>query len=330
MTRTALVIGGTRFIGRFTVEEFLEADYDVYMLNRGHHENPFAETEDVTHVEGDRTDRSALERAAAAADPDVVIDCVAYYPEDVETAVEIFEDVEGYVYISSGDAYDREEIPKREGETPLRPCTAEQATDDSGETYGNRKAEGDRVVFEAAERGVSAMSVRPCIVYGPHDYTERLDFWIDRVAAHDRVLVPGDGDNVWHRAYVADVAHALRVVAERGEPGESYNVGDRRLVTLREMVTVIADTLDRDVDVVAAGERALAAGDLEPSDYVLYRDYPHVLDTCKLAALGWESTPIEKAMARTVTAHLDSDRDGSEHDPGRSAEERVLGVLETL
>ncbi|MFB6235349.1 MAG: NAD-dependent epimerase/dehydratase family protein [Halopenitus sp.] len=330
MADSALVIGGTRFIGRHVVEDLRENGYEVTMLNRGNHENPFAGAEDVTHVEGDRTDDTDLRTAKLSAEPDVVIDCVAYYPADVEAAVEVFEDVDGYVYISSGDAYGAEEIPKREGETELRPCTAEQATDESHDTYGNRKAEGDRVVFEAAENGVNAMAVRPCIVYGPHDYTERLDYWIDRVANYDRVVVPGDGQNVWHRAYVEDVASALRVVAERGEPGEAYNVGDRQLVTLEEMVDLIADVLDTDCEVVTAGADALASGSLEPDDFVLYRDYPHVLDTCKLADLGWESTPLEEAMHRTAIEHLESDRDGSEHDPGRQAEERVLGVLDTL
>jgi len=86
---------------------------------------------------------------------------------------------------SSGVAYGRGD-PLREGETPLHECTLEQATDDSFETYGNRKAEGDRAVFAAAEDGVRAMAVRPPIVYGPHDHTERLDWWIDRVNARPR------------------------------------------------------------------------------------------------------------------------------------------------
>jgi nucleoside-diphosphate-sugar epimerase len=325
----ALVIGGTRFIGRHVVEDLREHGYDVTIFNRGTHENPFEDAADVAHVRGDRTDDGDLADAAAT-DPDLVIDCVAYYPRDVRTATRVFDDVDAYVYISSGDAYGREEIPKREGETPLEPCTEEQATDDSGETYGNRKAEGDRAIFEAADRGVNAFSVRPCIVYGPHDYRERLDYWIDRVNRFDRVVVPGDGQNVWHRAYVEDVASALRIVGERGEPGRAYNVGDRRLVTLEESIDLIADALETDVEVVHAGPRELAAGDLAPEDFILHRDYPHVMDTNDLAALGWESTPLETAMERTVEDHLDSDRDGSEFDPGREAEEAVLGVLDTL
>ncbi|WP_158057644.1 NAD-dependent epimerase/dehydratase family protein [Halorussus halophilus] len=327
---TALVIGGTRFIGRHLVSDLLDHDYDVTIFNRGNHDNPFADDEHVTHVEGDRTNETALELAKERVEPDAVFDCVAYAPREVRAATEIFSDAEAYVYISSGDAYGNEEIPKREGETELRPCSAEQATDDSGDSYGNRKAEGDRAIFEAAERGVNAFSVRPCIVYGPHDYTERLDYWIERVASYDRVVVPGDGDNVWHRAYVEDVASALRIVAEEGTPGECYNVGDRQLVTIDEMLELIAEALDTDLEIVHAGRNELAAADLSPDDFILYRDYPHVLDTDRLANLGWDSTPLAEAMERTVVEHLESDRDGAEYDPGREAEERVLGVLETL
>ena len=327
---TALVIGGTRFIGRHLVADLLEHDYDVTIFNRGRHDDPFADDDRVGHVAGDRTNDSALEAASTDVEPDAVFDCVAYFPREVRAATEIFADVEAYVCVSSGDAYGREEIPKREDETPMRPCTEEQAVDDSGETYGNRKAEGDRAIRAAANRGVNALAVRPCIVYGPHDYTERLDFWIDRVNRFDRVIVPGDGTNVWHRAYVEDVASALRIVAERGDAGEIYNVGDRRLVTLEEMVERITESLDTDVEIVHAGPRELAAGDLAPEDYVLYREYPHVLSTAKLASLGWESTSLEEAMDRSVEDHLASDRDGSEYDPGREAEERVLGILDTL
>ena len=327
---SALVIGGTRFIGRHLVDDLLDNDYDVTIFNRGNHDDPFADDGRVAHVEGDRTNDSALELARDEVDPDAVFDCVAYKPKDVRAATEIFSDADAYVYISSGAAYGVEEIPKREEETELCACTPEQATDDSPSSYGPRKAEGDRAVFAAADRGVNAMSVRPCIVYGPDDYTERLNFWVDRVANHDRVVVPGDGTNVWHRAYVEDVASALRVVAEAGTPGEAYNVGDRRLVTLGEMVEVVADALDTDVEVVTASERELSTADLSTDDYVLYREYPHVLDTNKLAALGWESTPVDEAMARTVADYRESDRDGSEHDPGREKEERALGVLDTI
>ncbi|MFB6124599.1 MAG: NAD-dependent epimerase/dehydratase family protein [Halanaeroarchaeum sp.] len=326
----ALVIGGTRFIGRHLVDDLLEHDYDVTIFNRGNHENPFAEDDRVTHVEGDRTNDSALERAAETVAPDVVFDVVAYYPGDVASATRIFADVDAYVYVSSGSAYRDEEIPKREDETAILECSADEAVDDSHETYGKRKAEGDREVVRAADRGVNAMSVRPPIVYGPYDYTERLDYWHHRVANDDRIVVPGDGTNVWQRVFVGDLARALRIVAEEGTPGDIYNAGDRDAVTIDRMVELIADAMDEDVDVVHASERELSIVDLDLEAFPLFRPYPHLLATEKLAALGWESTPLSDAMAATVAEHLESDRDGTERGPDRETEERVLDVLGTV
>jgi hypothetical protein len=72
-------------------------------------------------------------------------------------------------------------------------------------------------------------------------------------------------------------------------------------------------------------------GRSRPDESVLYHHlesrHPHVLDTCKLASLGWESTPVERSIARTVEVSLASGRDGSAFDPGRNAKERVLDAL---
>ena len=330
MTDRALVVGGTRFIGRHTVSELLGAGYEVTILNRGTHPNPFDADDRVAHVEGDRTNDPDLRRAALKVTPDIVIDCVAYRPRDVHTAVDVFADVDAYVYVSSGSAYGAERVPKREGETPLHPCSVEAATDDTDASYGPRKAEGDRAVFAAADRGVNAMSVRPTVVYGPHDYTGRFDYWIDRVDTHDRVVVPGEGASLWQLAYVGDVARALRIVAERGSPGEAYNVGDGHAPILREWVESVAEACDTDVDPVFASERELGAVGLSADAFPLYRDYPHLLDTTKLRGLGWESTPRDRALAETVAEHRASERTGRENGPDRDAEERLVDVLDTV
>ena len=327
---SALVIGGTRFIGRHTVEDLLKHGYEVTLFNRGTRPNPFTETDRVKHIEGDRTDEAALEAAARTVEPKIVLDFVAYHPGEVRTATEIFADVDAYVYVSSGAAYEPINIPKREDETALRPCDEQKATDDSSETYGNRKAAGDRQIFAAADRGVNAMSVRPTVVYGPHDYTERLDYWIDRVNRHDRIIVPGDGTYLMHRVFVEDVAAALRLVAESGTPGEAYNVADRHLVDLKGMVMLVETALGTDVEITYASDRELATVDHEGEDFPMYRGFPHVMSTGKLAALGWSSTPLQEAMNRTVEEHLDSERTGRDLGPDREAEEAVLDILDTI
>jgi nucleoside-diphosphate-sugar epimerase len=323
---TALIIGGTRFIGRYTVEEFRDAGYDVTTFNRGRHDDPFADDDSVSQVTGDRRDRDALERAHETVDPDVVVDCVAYFPADVRTATDVFAD-STYVYVSSGAAYGVDRTPKREGETPLADCSPEQAITDSTETYGPRKAEGDRVVFAAAEAGVRAMSVRPTVVYGPHDYTERFAYWIDRVDSYDRIVVPQDGLSLWQMVYVEDVASALRTVAEEGTAGEAYNVGDEHAPTLAEWIDLLVETCATDVETVGASARELATEGIEPTDFPIYRRPPHLLSTAKLRRLGWSATDHATALDRTVAEHRASGRTGREHGPDRTVERSLIERL---
>lgn len=318
----AFVIGGTRFIGRYLVDELLDHGYRVTLFNRGRHENPFADDSRVDRITGDRHSRADLEAAVEVA-TEAVFDCVAYYPEDVRVATKLL-DPDAYVYISSGSAYGREDLPKREGVTPLEPCSPTAATSDDPSTYGARKAEGDRVVETAAENGVSAMSIRPPIVYGPHDYTERLAFWVDRVRRYDEVVVPGDGTNIWHRAYVADVARAMRIIAENGTPGAAYNVGDRRLTTLRELVEMLAEIQGTTTDIRLRSPAQLEDAGIDPDAYPFYRSYPHILSTAKLSGLGWDTTDRHEALATTVNAHQEHGRTGEEQGPPRAAERSLL------
>ncbi|MXR41075.1 NAD-dependent epimerase/dehydratase family protein [Halobaculum sp. WSA2] len=323
---TALFVGGTRFIGRHTVEAFLEAGYEVTTVTRGQHADPFADREGVTNRTGDRTLGEDLEAARDAVEPDVVVDFVGLHPGEVREATDVFADAR-YVFVSSGSAYVPEDVPMREGATDLHPCEPEQEDDDGAETYGPRKAECDRAVFAAAERGIEAMAVRPMLVQGPHDYTERFGYWVNRVAEHDEVLVPGDGGSLLHRVYVEDLARALLLVAEEGEPGEAYNAADRSAYSLDRSLELIADGLDTDVTPVHASERELAAHGVEPGAFPLYTPSPMLASTGKLAALGWESTPPAEYVAETARVHVDAGVTGPKEAPDREATEAVIAAL---
>lgn len=329
----ALVIGGSGFIGRHTVEELLNNDYTVSTVARGKHDDPFAERGEVTSYRGDRNERATLESVRDEAEPDVVIDLCGFYPQQVETATEVFADIDAYVFVSSASAYDTDQLrlPSREGD-PLHEFTPEHAEDESMASYGPRKAEGDRICFQAAADGVNAMVVRPVCVYGPYDHTERHDYWFHRVNTYDRILVPGDGDSTFHRIYVEDLARALRVVAERGEPGEAYNAAERQTAWLDLTIRLAATTLDTDVEVVHASPRELAQVDLSPMDFPLYLPVPGVAASEKLASLGWTSTPLEETFARTIEEHLESDRTGADsetHDFGIDRTDEVA-LIERL
>lgn len=323
----ALVIGGTRFIGRHSVAELLENDYQVTLFNRGHHPNPFADEPAVDHIEGDRTNRENIELLADQENPDIIVDFVAYQPGNVSTILDTFPDVEKYVYVSAGDVYADARIPLREEEVDLEPCTEKEAQDTTMATHSARKAEGDRRIFEAAEEGINATSVRPFKVYGPYDYEPEFAYWINRVSNYDRVVVPGDGGSVMHSVYVKDVARAIRLVAEEGQPGVAYNVASRHAMTLEEIITRIADSLGKSVQVIHLSEHDLALGDLQPGDFPLYVSHPTVAATEKLASLGWDSTPPQRAINETVEDILANEHPTPEIGPDRTAIKNILSTM---
>lgn len=333
---TVLTIGGARFMGRYTVLEFLDRADDVTLFTRGKTPIPF-DDDAVDHVEGDRRNEDDLRAAAKRVDPDVVVDFAAFYPADVRTATDVFADVDAYVYVSSTSAYDRSaSYCAREGASPLYEYpddgeTGEGETCDGGSgdaepSYGECKAEGDRIVFAAADRGVNAISVRPTAIYGPYDPTERQNYWIERIDRFDRIVVPGEDDRTpIPLGYVEDVARAIRLLVERGEPGEAYNVASRSTPTIDDLVGHVADALDTSVTVAHVPRRDLASVGLDPGDFPFCRETPYVVSTEKLASLGWESTPFETGVEQAVADHLDRRPDWS--GPSRETEERLLTAL---
>jgi 2'-hydroxyisoflavone reductase len=325
---SALLVGGTRFIGRYTVEELLAHDYDITLFTRSEHNNPFESDDRVNHVQGDRNEREDLERAFEAVAPDLVVDFVVRFPKQARVAADVFSEANAYVYVSSGSAYAGvSDIPLREDETPLHDCTDEQAIDESTETYGPRKAECDRLVTDAATDDFRAVAVRPMLVYGPHDYTERFDYWLSLVTEYDNVLVPGNGDSVLHRAFVGDVASALRIAGERGKAGEAYNVADRSATTIDGALELAANVMNTDVDLVHTAECDLAIEDLTLMDFPHVAPQPAIAATEKLHALGWNSIPLTAAMERTIEEHRESTRDGSESGPPRERTEAIIDRL---
>lgn len=333
---TVLTIGGARFMGRYAVRAFLDRGDDVTLFTRGKTPIPF-DSDDVDHVQGDRRNEDDLRAAAEGVDPDVVVDFAAFYPADVRTATEVFADVDAYVFVSSTSAYDRSaSYCAREGASPLYEYPGDRGTDedetrdggpgDAEPSYGERKAEGDRVVFAAADRGIDAISVRPTAIYGPYDPTERQNYWIERIDRFDRIVVPGEDDRTpIPLGYVEDVARAITLVVERGEPGEAYNVASRSTPTIDDFVGHVADALGTSVTVAHASRGDLASVGLDPGDFAFCRATPYVVSTEKLASLGWESTPFEMGVERAVADHLDRRPDWS--GPSRETEERLLAAL---
>jgi 2'-hydroxyisoflavone reductase len=180
-----LVLGGTKFLGRAVVEEALARGHEVTLFNRGR-TNPELFL-DAEKMRGDRTeDLSSL----AGRSWDAALDMSTFLPRAVRLSTDALRDcVQRYVYVSSISAYADQSVRPVEG-NPV----AVLADPDSErlEDYGALKAMCEQTVQDAfGERG---LVIRPGLIVGPHDPTDRFTYWPRRIAKGGRVLAPGPPD----------------------------------------------------------------------------------------------------------------------------------------
>jgi len=184
-----LIIGGTRFLGRHLVDAALARGHTVTLFNRGK-SNPdlFPQLETI---QGDREhDIGKL----AGRTWDAVIDTCGYVPRIVRlSATSLERSVGRYVFISSISAYaslSKVGVNESDPLGTMEDETVEQITD---VTYGPLKVLCEKAVQEVY--GERALIIRPGLIVGPNDPTDRFTYWPVRVARGGDVLAP-DGPAV--------------------------------------------------------------------------------------------------------------------------------------
>lgn len=180
-----LILGGTVFLGRHLVEAATARGHSVTLFNRGQH-NPDLYPE-AEKLRGDRDgDLSALQGRRW----DAVIDTCGYVPRAVRATAELLAGaVDHYTFISSISVYTDFHSPGMDETAPVGTLADETVEEVTGETYGPLKA----LCEQAAERALPGrvLNIRPGLIVGPHDPTDRFTYWPVRVARGGEVLAPG-------------------------------------------------------------------------------------------------------------------------------------------
>jgi 2'-hydroxyisoflavone reductase len=211
-----LFLGGTKFLGRATVEEALRRGHDVTLFNRGE-TNPelFPETEKL------RGDRAVDLSPLAGREWDAVIDPSGYVPHVVRASAEALAGSVGhYLFVSSISAYGDQSGRNDEGsptaELGDQPVD-ELVMDEEGGNYGALKALCEQVVAEVyPDRHTN---VRAGLIVGAHDPTGRFTYWPHRVTRGGEVLAPGPPERTVQFVDVRDLAAWMLDAAERGVSG---------------------------------------------------------------------------------------------------------------
>jgi len=210
-----LILGGTRFLGRHLVESALRRGHEVTLFNRGQ-TNPglFPQVETIL---GDREhDIEKLTQVDRAWD--AVIDVAGYVPRIVRlsaTGLEI--SVSRYVFISSISVYESFKKIGIDESDPVGKLEDETVEEVTGETYGPLKALCEKTVQDIY--GERALIIRPGLIVGPHDPTDRFTYWPVRVARGGEVLAPEKPDAPIQIIDVRDLADFIIKSIEENRPG---------------------------------------------------------------------------------------------------------------
>ncbi len=172
-----LVLGGTRFLGRHFVDVALTAGHEVSIFTRGREPTRWGDA--VTRLVGNRDpDIAPGLDALEVGDWDSVVDTSGYLPRHVRAAAALLEDrVAHYLFVSSLSVYSDASRADQDESAALA-SLADPASEDVATHYGALKAACEREVQSVF--GERALIIRPGLIVGPHDPTDRFSYWVAR------------------------------------------------------------------------------------------------------------------------------------------------------
>jgi 2'-hydroxyisoflavone reductase len=224
-----LILGGTGFIGPHMVESARARGHTITLFNRGKtHPELFPEVEKL------RGDRDGQLDALKGRKWDAVIDTSGYVPRIVKMSAELLAPaVKQYVFISSISVFPEDVKPGANESTPVLQLT-EPGSEDVRKHYGALKAVCEKTV-EAAMPGRTT-SVRPGLIVGPGDPTDRYTYWPVRIDRGGETLAPGSGDDKVQYIDARDLAPWIVHCIERGTMGVFNAVGPEKPLTMSAML----------------------------------------------------------------------------------------------
>ncbi|EPY7710413.1 SDR family oxidoreductase [Bacillus pacificus] len=259
-----LILGGTRFLGRAFVEEALNRGHEVTLFNRGTNQEIFPEVEQLI---GDRNgDVSSLENRKW----DVVVDTCGFSPHHIRNVGEVLKDnIEHYIFISSLSVY-KDWIPHHIKEDYiLQPePTAEQIKAvENGEISPYEHYGALKVLCEKEAEKYwpgRVLHVRAGLLSGMFDYTDRLPYWIQRIAKGGKVLVPGRKDRPVQIVDIKDVANWGLNMAENNKVGTFNVTGPNYELTMEELLNTCKKVPNSDATFVWVDESFMNEHKVQP------------------------------------------------------------------
>lgn len=241
-----LVLGGSRFLGKTFIETALEQNHEITIFNRGTNN---VHLKDVEILTGDRNgDLHNLKGRRW----DAVLDTSGLAPFTVRNTTQLLKDsVEQYTFISSISVY-KDWVPDHITEDyPIQQLSIEKAdqltigkTNIPMEHYGAFKALSEL----EAEKNMPGrvLNIRAGQLVGPYDYTDRLPYWVDRVASGGTILAPGNPNRNVQLIDNVDLSKWILSMMEQRKAGTFNSTGPHYSLTMAQLLESCKQVMNSD------------------------------------------------------------------------------------
>ncbi|HET9341876.1 MAG TPA: NAD-dependent epimerase/dehydratase family protein [Candidatus Eremiobacteraceae bacterium] len=294
-----LIIGGSNFLGPHVIDALLRRDHRVTAFNRGR--NPSQSRPGVEHVVGDRA--TDLERLRGRKF-DAVVDTCGYFPRIVALSVEMLAPaIASYVFVSSISVYVDPIEPPRDEKSELATIADPTIEEITPESYGPLKALCEKAVIDGADG--RALVVRPGLIVGPLDPTDRFTYWPHRAALGGEMLVPGEPGHNISFIDVRDLAEFIAGSVERGTSGVFNASGDTTKSTMGDLIESCLRLSDTRTKATWVDEQFVKAEEIAP-----WSELPAWIPTgedtlmwassAKAVAAGLAYRPLDETVRATL------------------------------
>ncbi len=251
-----LILGGTLFLGRHLVRELSERGHSVSTFTRGR--TTADDGFEVTRYIGDRDGQlGALPRDGW----DAVIDTSAHWPSWVAASAAHLARAKRYLYTSSISVYDIRHPEIGDGICPFEEMPPNAREGDMS-AYGPFKRRSEDVV-RAVFGDERALIVRPGLIVGPYDPTDRFTYWVERGAAGGAILAPGTPNDRVQFIDVRDLARFMVRLLEDERSGTYDVTGFPETTTMGDVIAASTANANEPATVVWAESAWLEARGLE-------------------------------------------------------------------
>ncbi len=244
-----LFIGGTGIISAAVSKLAVEKGIELYLLNRDQHREFVPKGAKV--IKGDIRDKKSVSQVLKGKDFDVVVDWLAFVPEDVEYDIKIFKgNVGQYIFISSASAYQKPATHWLITEsTPLANPYWQYARD--------KIACEKRLMTEYHDNGFPVTIVRPSLTYGVTMIPAAINSWtkpwtiVDRMRKGKKIIIHGDGTSLWTMTHNTDFAKGfVGLLGNTQAIGHAFHITSDEVLTWNQIYEAIADAAGANLKLV--------------------------------------------------------------------------------